>query len=268
MTIDLRDALEFLAKQARDATGPRTMDVPNGPPHAHYLVGRNGDVQRLESDPTPRRHLIGSLDSFRDMALHLDGVNSAKPAIFLGREKLELVCDWDVRRDHATLPLVLSTPFARLQYFEDGTRWLTQAELIRLLRTDLAYALTDATILPTLRTLRFKKRDDGGTDVQHGKQSIDRSIQQSVMGAGESPLPELLVFHTSVYSTPGFDIDDWVVNVECALDINIEEGTFLLKPCGDTIADAYAATLANVEAWLRAGTREKETPIFVGDPVL
>jgi hypothetical protein len=64
------------------------------------------------------------------------------------------------------------------------------------------------------------------------------------------------------------EFDDWVVNVECALDINIEEGTFLLKPCGDQIADAYAKTLANVESWLRAGTREKEIPIFVGDPVL
>lgn len=133
----------------------------------------------------------------------------------------------------------------------------TQAELVRKLRIDLAGTLPDgAQFLSLMRNVRFKSGADGQTNLQHGKESMGKSIDAEVLGT--DALPETVTLHVRVFDVPDLKT---VKPVVCALDIYPHECVFKLIPLPMELANARSAVLDELATTLGG---ELECPIYRG----
>lgn len=154
--------------------------------------------------------------------------------VFVGNDKIRVVFDED-RRDSIEMALPWSEPFAALSKPEALTG-LPQKDLVWLLRTTFRGTFAPAELLPTVRTIKFTAAGQSDSDIQHGRESMGKALQQEVVGAGT--LPEEVQFTVPVFADLVHESNFFSASVLCALDIDLERQRFTLKPLPDELAVA------------------------------
>jgi hypothetical protein len=121
----------------------------------------------------------------------------------------------------------------------EGLIYQDQKDLIRQLRTIFPdrHSKQFAT---DLSNLKFKSDGEVNSNVQHGRESTSRSVEQKVAGnAGD--LPSEITLSTTVNDLmPSLD-PAWSHPVECVLHINMEEAKFAVIPKAGQIEAAIGA---------------------------
>lgn len=251
----LSEAINLIQDTAVKAAKP--IEVSTGDPSRKTFLFADKSTATVDVPPTIRNHKIYTVG---DLAKYLDGDLKLNAVIWHSHAEIVLVLDDDERRDRVTMDLTESAQFKLLRSAAQNDR-LSQSEIINLLRNKLAKNCPDAaSIVTKLRTIKFKATEEGGSDVQRGKESMDLSVQKEILGVAD--LPETVKLNVPVYGNP--IENEKTVSLECYLDVDVENRCFRFAPMGTELEDAVFAAQADIRQRITAVL--KDVPIYHGTP--
>lgn len=230
----LKEALDFLANQFHKTKEARLLAVPGDGRTAY--VDQDGKVTELSIAPKPRESKVDSVDDLCAAAKAYG--DAAESSIWLSPSAIVLIQHDDDRRDRVTLPLRESTQWKTIKRLASNPV-VDQAELVRLLRTELIGVGGRAELLAAVRSIKFRSSAEGTSNIQHGNESLGRVIENAVTGAGA--IPEQAICMLPLYDNQGMRGDEFEVLLD--LEIVAAEQKFRLKPLPDSIEDAQNAAL-------------------------
>lgn len=295
----LADLLETVREMVQRETQATTITAPVGRLRCWYLNKADGKLETLLIEPGARDYetkSIGGLaktinalvDDLPDEPLSLRGTDeeeqqereriarSAAPAtagyVFSSLDRLVFVLDEAGERAH-TVKFVpsWSKAFWQLVAWDAAQQAVSvgQKDLIMLLRTDFANMASPATLLPTIRNLKMTATSGGTSNVQHGNESMGKSIELQVVGAGDAGIPEEVEFSVPIFDLPNRALpgeqsevnDSPTAKIRCAFDVSVADAAFKVRPLAGEIASAkeqgslwLARTL---ESGLNGNTRQR-----------
>lgn len=212
----LAEFVKQISELAVKSAALNKVDLPGD----RYALKNGDSVSFHDVPPEHRQHLVERIDDLETAAKSF-AINAAAVSAFHNDRSIVLTLDSESRRDRVTMPLKHSPQFKTLLSL--GAE-LQPAQLVRLLRHDL-YGVVPDGLLPLVRRVDFKRRNDGSSNIQHGKESLGKSIEAEISGAEN--IPEYVTMMAPVYDAPDLSQK---YPVECSLDINAMAGTFRLCP--------------------------------------
>lgn len=251
----LKDALEFFAGIKAASIKPERVLTSDDPRTARVVI--DGSIQEVELPPLPRAHRAGTLDEVIAMANRFGGADTpgsaeGPPVVWYDPANVVLVIDDAGHRlERATLGLVTSDVFAKLEELASAKTWMDHKPFVRMLRIDLAGALEPG-VLDRARSIIFESGSQAASTVAREKESLGRSISASVRAAtGE--LPEETTLSVPVYKTAG-ERDRY--GIRCAIDIDHEQCRLRLFPLPDEVERVRQLALDSIKDRLAAGLDE------------
>lgn len=232
----LKEALELIQKSARDAADLKSLYTEN--PHQTRVLLRDGVIDVVQAAFPPRKHEVYDLQSLADWSVRTD---STTAVIWHNDEQVVLVLDDAAYRENTVeLPLPKHPKFSALERLDESLP-KTQKELLSFLRLNLK-AEIDAAVpgfIGLLREIRIAQQSTGSAAVQHGRESMGRTIDNSVTGA--DAIPEDFSVQVPLWLHL-----DCRVELEMAFDIDVEQAKFALRPKPGELEKA----LADGQHWL------------------
>lgn len=219
-----------------------------------------GEIHEVVVPPPLRTHQV---DSVADLIAAGKRWGS-KGTIWIKPGYVCLMLDDEDRREHVNLHLTQTGIFQQLVKLTTANR-MDQASLVKLLRRDFREALGAGTMLSAVRKIKFRQYTDGNSTIQHGNESMGRSIESEVAGIDES-IPEGIVVSTPVYINPGEE--QCIAQISLDLELLVSEQKFILRPMPDQVEAAMAYALADIRERIEDGlkTKEGQFPVFYGTP--
>jgi|SRR6185503_8266965 len=196
---------------------------------------------RLESIRAPPRNY--RLASFTDLcALVLHHAEDA--LVFHDYGHIQVVLDKFDRREVATMGLESSCAFSFLRGLcaNDGVSF-TVPQVVRFLRSIKATPERIA----EFRKIDFARTVGTRNDVQHGRESLGRSIEAAVQQADK--IPEAFTVEVPVYSSAGLP-SETIVDVEVQVFLDYEGSKVQLKTDPDDISLVIDRAHARIRALL------------------
>jgi hypothetical protein len=254
MFAELIQKIQGLAVEASAATIVRDDDLPG---KAWLQFG--GTVQEVAVPPVPRAHVVYDLESL--IAALADDRICPDPEVFVASGSVRAVCDRDDRHEYVILEMPISQRFETLQAIEKGQRF-TQREAIRLLRYGLHGCVGIDRVLAGLRRLDFKRTSSGKSHIEHGAESLGRSVEKSVQRAEE--IPDQFSVHARVYAAHGCSV---VAEIQVGLELDLESEAVILQTLPDELATARQKALREVAENIRVSLagRGLTVPVLVGE---
>jgi hypothetical protein len=255
----LSEALELLQATAVDAADARIIGLPLEP--RKYLVQHGDNLEYRDIPPPLRNHKVGSVEDLIQLAKDLDvgGNEEQKSIVWHSYCKAVLVVDGNDRRDLATLPLEYGDQFKTLSNLEQKG-WIVQRDLIQLLRVDLKGCITLSNLIENLRKIKFRVSSAGDANVQHGNESLGKSVEAEV--SGTDVIPEDVIVNVKVYKNLG---ETERFPVCCALDIDPHEQKFRFRPMADELEVAKQQAQESIRRRLNLGVPEGVN-VYFGEP--
>lgn len=253
----IKEALDLLftkANEQADARSAKKLDFLSDPLVTRFEFGR----QIVEHNVAPplRWHFV---DSVLDLCVAANKW-ATNGTVWLGEDEVVLIVDDADRRERVTLPLVKSHVFQAVEELEN-TPFRDQPSLIRLLRREFRKSPQATTLLASIRQIKFRRGESGHSDLQHGNESMGRTIEEEVTGAAD--ILDELMLPLSVYANPGER--ETVVSVAFTLDIDVQGKRFAVKPQPDEVSMAVGLALASIRKAIVAGG-PKDIPVMYGRP--
>lgn len=255
----LMEAIEYirdLAVDSADAKKARVLtDIPGNGTVA--VIQHDGELIDRPIPPKLRAHAVDSVRDMIDAARRWKGETGN--VIWISADKVVLVIDDADRRETVTLPLVESYVFRRIKQLASNPV-LDQTALVRLLRVELRGLVNAAAILTAVRKIKFRQSQAGHSDIQHGNESLGRTIEAEVTGA--ESIPDSLIVETNLFSNPGLDEMKSVIGLD--LEIDVKNQKFLLRPIPDEVEKVTAVHLNGIRDEIE--NSDLVTEVFFGRP--
>lgn len=249
----LKEALELLNQNNHKSLEARLVKIPGDGRKAY--IDQAGKITHFDVTPDVRGHTV---DSVEDLIAAASRWNT-KPVIWISGESVILIADDDDRRDRVTLPLHKSHQFATLVKLTQSPK-LAQDQILRLLRIDLPGAAGAAELVAAVRKIKWRTGASGESTITHGSESLGKSIEAEVTGAGN--IPDSLTATCPVYRNPGER--EYTVTVLLDLEIIAHEQKFRLCPLPDELERVTEAALAGIRD--RIEGELNDAAIFYGTP--
>lgn len=246
--MDLSAAIERIQKATAEAVRP-SMHLPIvGEKDVYHLFNpHDGSLVTVAARPGPTS---GRALTLTGLVQAVNRYREEYPGavVWCGSRGVVAVLNDKDRRNNIAMQLTCSQAFAALMDWENHLRAQSQKQLIWLLRTTMARNVIDPSLLPTLRQMKFTRNRDAETDIKVGRESLGTKVLSEVASGGGN-VPETVSFSGDVYGN--VDEVPTTFNIETALDIDLEEGTFTLKPDPDEVKAALIDADRSIAAWLR-----------------
>jgi len=190
--------------------------------------------------------------------------------VFLGTVVVVLdeKCD---RRDRVTLTFQRTESFEKLCQYSG--KFLSQAEMIAVLRGEIAGTYSPSGLVPLLRSLKFRASTSGEANVQVGKESMGKSIEAEVAGLNGATIPEDVLVTVPLYdglleSTTTEKIANELKNyqVACTFDADLADRRFKFKVVAGEIARVLLAADTMIQQRLASLVKAENVKIFRGSP--
>lgn len=150
------------------------------------------------------------------------------------------------------------TPSGFFRTFCDGdARWMNQRELISMLRVHTTCENAQL-LLSSIRAVSFTRRSDGTSKVQHGKESLGRSVEAVVQSTDQ--IPEQLVFNEPLFTWNGFDS---ATSIKMNIEIDVEEQRFRCYPAANEVEFARNVVFRRIAETIH--TEQPEVPVYIGN---
>lgn len=228
----LMDALQFVFDRAeKSAADQRPKLVPELKDERAVYYEHHGAIIRHDLSVPPRCHTVETLDDF---ILAVERWGDSRSSIWIapnGTGVLAILNDEGDRRERVRLALHETAAFRRLRELEKAPK-LDQQGLVRLLRYDLAGQWSPPGLLGAVRKIKFRSGTSGESSIQHGNESLGRTIEAEVTGADQ--IAEAFQVSAPVWSNRG---EESVYTVQLDLEIVPASQAFLVRPCPDQITD-------------------------------
>jgi hypothetical protein len=247
----LAEFLDRLKTICLDAEKPSVLEHPKLP-HHRVFVAFKGTITEHPRVPPDRRDRLEGLDDLRvsmsDYVPTLSTLEGAPGAaarsIFIDEHSITC-CYGEGRFDRSVVELRKTQRFQLLSSI--AGRLMTQKEAVQCLRFELHAVGADA-LLASIRTLDFQNIKRSAGVIQHGKESLGRSIEATVPQGDR--VPEQFTASVPVFLNGG--LRDLVAQVRCAVYLNVEAERLQLVPLADEVRSAYDTALAQVASKVRA----------------
>jgi hypothetical protein len=251
----LAEFLDRLAKMATEANAVQVIESEA----LRKIIVREGQKVTLHDIPPVERS--GFLDGVEDLILAAqDEDMSPDPEIFHNDCSITLVCDRNDRHEAMQMPLRYSSRWKVLNKLAQDQESMPARRLIQLLRFELSGSGIDG-VVAALRKIDFTRRSDGSSNVQHGRESLGRSVEAAVQQAEN--VPETFDVTVPVILNHGLR-DATTVSVQCGVHIDVHDETIMVRPLADELMSAQLRAQAAIGTLLR--DRLTDVPIFYGEP--
>lgn len=222
----------------------QSMELPGGRERLVRMPG--GEVQRIPIPPAPRHHIAGDLESFIGMLEAVSNPEDASAAVFvtpLDAAAFGLdhdvdsvaicgVFDFEDRRDNVCLMVPFSAALKSLaKLFAPQPQKVVVQEL-----RDSLHDVVDAALLPSFRSLDFSRRSDGSRIVEHGRESLGRSVEAAVRSK-HGEIPESIEMDLPIFCGEPFDRFRYRISVSIDIDSASERIRFI--PRGDDLGRCF-----------------------------
>lgn len=219
-----QDAISEIKVLAQAAAAIQIVSPESEPDDVYYMQKR-GDLlpERYVAAPHPRHYVAESPADLALLVRRLDP-DLNMTLIFVGAEMV-VACTQEstTRRESVCMCLTPTAVFCEL---DCGSTAKGQADFIRMLRVSLNGAVPGS-FISTCRSLKFSKTDNGSAKVEHGKESMGREVNRSVMTEDGAFPDEVILTLTAYEECVG---PEWIFPVRCAVDIDIDTCCFTLTP--------------------------------------
>lgn len=246
----LKEAFAYLFDSAREQQKAKLLEVPGDGRTAY--VDQAGTLKEIKVSPPLRGHRV---ESVVDLVAAAKKWNTA-PVVWVSESCVVLITDDGDRRERVTMGLKLTDQFA---FLVDAQRF-DQPEMIRALRVNLPGAEKRAELIAAIRSLKWRTSTSGTADLQHGNESLGKTVENEVTGAGT--IPELVTVSTAVFSNPGEEKNE--VTIGCDLEIDAPKQKFLFRPLPDELRAAKAKAVEDIRA--RIARDLPEVTVLYGTP--
>jgi hypothetical protein len=255
ISVEVIEKIESMALKAADTT-PTVLPVP-GRKNVNYLVAADGTTQEIMADCLLYRNIVletpDQLMAFigEDFREKEDPVNAV---IFYDQSEIVYLRNEDEIRSRVTVPLLPGPQYQLLGKLSG--MWLDQRQLVRTLRIELRGAINDnGATLQLVRNLRFTQNGNVEASIDHGAESMGKSIREAVTGA--AALPEDLPVVIDVF-------ENWrrPQRLNLAIDIDPTQARFQLAPYPLEMRAALDRTMEELGKYLNGA----EVKAFRGRP--
>lgn len=195
-------------------------------------------VEKLPRMLPPRRHQAATLESLL-FAVSCWG-KEEEFVIFQSPDRIVAVLDDSERFDTVTLALAYSERWQALHSLIKGGGALDHKQLIRLLNVTLRGGV-NPTLVAQLRQINFTAGQTGGSGIQHGRESMGRSVEASVLGTAD--IPESFLVSVPVYSNADLREPQ---QVELTLEIDVGRQSFNVLPAADELTRGQQAMATTI----------------------
>lgn len=259
------EAIDLIQRTAVEANQAQMLDI-KGCESRYLLLGRDGTVCEQVRPPAQRAHRLGSFTDLIKFVHHVQAQEQAAPFVWVSFEGCEVICDDKTRWDRAMLPLETTHEFDLLATLSAGElRQFSQRDFIRLLRIDLAACLgADSNLVTLIRNLKQNSAGELDSEIQHGRESMGRSVTDSLRGP--SVIPESVILDVRIFRQPECEHR---FQIGCAIEIFPREFTFALRPFPQGLPDAVNAQLLNMQDFIHEGLAVAalgDVPVLLGRP--
>ncbi len=253
----LREAIEFLITKGVQSANP-IVRAESEPAHVYYIRQPDGSLSREHAIAPPVKQIAHSLATIAQVARDEIDVGGE---MWFSSSGVTLRHGIDLRQT-TTLPLLLSAQLRQLVAWRDQPSHLTQADLIRVLRTTFRDSLSAAPqLIDILRKIKFNSGTQINAEVGHGRASLGKEIMGEVTGSGL--IPDYVRFNVPLFANAC--LRSVRANVECALEPNASTGQFQVIPMPAQIEDALDVGTTAIGAILRESL-PKDYPLYHGSP--
>lgn len=250
----IRDALEYLSHRLAERGRVEFHKHPELP--SKVLV-RRGDEHEWEDVEAPQR--MARVETLGDVEAYLKK-NGKAPQVFVDAVGVTAYLDAGERAEWVQMPFVKSKRMALLEQIEAGGGLsLTQKDAVKLLRFDLHGDRT-ANLLAALSRIDFTRSSTGSRTVEHGKESLGRSVEAKVQKADQ--IPEHVDIDLVPFANLGLRGFQTTVRLGVYLDMDTER--IELKPLSDELQRGEASVVSSIADKL--AELMGETPVFHGSP--
>jgi len=191
MLAEFFDRLRALSVEANGLSVKTISELPES------VFVREGASHRVISVPPTRRHhtvnnVLGLTNAVLSMAK--DGETTQ---LFHDVTRVVAHLDMHDRRDTMGLPLCMSAAYNALCTLAEGRRF-SPKDAVNFLRFELPETGADVDALAAvLQNVKHQTRIDGGAIVQHGRESMGRSVEAEVSNSDR--IPQEVVVRCSAY---------------------------------------------------------------------
>ncbi len=258
----LKEALTYLADLKKAALTPEVRPYPNDT--SRQLVFLGGQQSVLEVPPSLRNHSVSTVDSMIDGIKRWDSEGGG--SVWVNREEHSIcaVLDDDRREEDLTLNLALSDEYKLLFSLATSGGFLTQSQLIRTIRVDLADVDQKEVLLTTIRNLKFRSETSGQSVQTVGNESMGRSVTAAIGGSDDKPLDREVLVEIPVFSTFGEAFKRFQVRMDLeTLPMAPDDRKFRFRPMPNEISRIIDEALDGIKEEI---TDEIKTPIYFGTP--
>jgi hypothetical protein len=260
----LREALELLAKLARDSAEPKTFKIPGVRSKVGVVV--DGEHETWDREPFERG---GELHTIDDVVAFASGGACTRPEVYVSPTGVLVLVSGDERHDIVSMPFVPSRPFSALLDLDndEGRDFTAGPDLVRYLRFELG--LGGHPILAALRRIDFNRSARSHAASEHTTGSLGRSVEMEVQGAAE--LPDFLEMDVVPFKNRGAE-QTYRITVGIFLDLVNER--IHLRPATDEVTRVMNLALEHVHTTLTEAltfddgdSAGRETvPVYRGTP--
>lgn len=227
---------------------PSFLPIPNDPLGRFYIVDSDGKLGEVQSPP-PKRHAetvytIEDLIAFVKERVTL--ATSGKPVAYIDEESTEslvrVVYDQEDRRDFVRLTVAKTEQWSWIENTVLGGDTIPQRDLVRLLRVTFDGCVgSSSNILQLVRSIKFTSNSEGASNIQHGNESVGRSIIQQTRG--EEAIPEFFDLNVNVYEQIPY-----LVTVRVYIEPRPGEQAFYVRPFPRSVRSAIEETIAHIKS--------------------
>jgi hypothetical protein len=230
----LKEAIDRIAELGVEASGIETCDLYD----RKFVLRKGTAFEILERDPPEAKYETLDCPSFVSLVNAL----GEDPLVLIDCERVVGILDESKKRGRVYLGLEKSRAAKALTALGNPT---DQKKLIGFLREELAGCVEEK-FLAIVRRLDFSRRNDGNSSIQHGRESLGRSVEAAVQSA-EGQVPEIVVVTLPAWGSIEFDS---TIQLRCAVHVDAVAEKISIRPIGEELEIAVNFVMSKLQVHL------------------
>lgn len=246
----LAEAIRVLFAKQQQAEQPIVTEIDGV--DTKVWLSHNGALREV-TIPTPRINgTVRSLTALCDSCL-------PSTAVYHQHTRIDAVLDLAERRDHVRMPLEESRQFETLGAWRAHTHKMDPKGAVHALRFELGLEPTHP-LIAALRVVDFSRSGVGKHVVEHGKESLGRSVETAVQKADQFPTE--VTVNVPIYSGLALKLLS-AQGIVCGIELHPENEAISLCPLPDELETAIDRAQLAIGEHLKD---KLEGPVYYGAP--
>lgn len=262
------NAVMQIERLANGAARAIVLNVSGDAPGVAWIQNPGEKAERVELGAQPRKYSVFSLEALCGMVDHFgqEAPDLNQMIAFVGRGRVSVVLDETEKRlNRLGMDLQISKPFAFLRALDSSPQYYDQKQIVWKLRTEIgADNIEPDDLLARLRSIKFASSSDGTSEVRIGRESMGAQVNRTVMSGG-TDFPDECTLTVPVYADLVLKYSrPETQKVVCAIDIDVEKQTFLLKPMPGELDRAQRETDEAIRKYIEETVTATNFKVFNG----